>query len=152
MDIERAIEILTEEIQDHLPEEKWNDYEEALEKVLAFTHPEPVKMLTCDVCGTKNKPKRERTVFVNQGVILNNPHYEDVMTCSGCGCQIRLKEVIDPIEEGPLVPGKTIDILERFYMCDKMYACGHCCDTCKYNYSDEEFTKALEEALEVLKN
>lgn len=34
MDIERAITILTEEIEDHLPEEKWQDYEDALTVVL----------------------------------------------------------------------------------------------------------------------
>lgn len=31
---ERCLEILTEEVQDHLPEEKWEDYERSVNRVL----------------------------------------------------------------------------------------------------------------------
>lgn len=60
---ERALQILTEEIQDHLPEEKWDDYEHAVNRVLyEFAKTDQIKpkyhkghsikdWYTCGHCG-----------------------------------------------------------------------------------------------------
>lgn len=34
MSLKRAIEILTEEVEDYLPENKWKEYEAAVDKIL----------------------------------------------------------------------------------------------------------------------
>lgn len=65
---ERCMEILTEEVQDHLPEGKWEDYERSVNRVL----------YEFDKLDGK-KPK------LNKG-----RHIADWYTCGNCGCKINL--------------------------------------------------------------
>ena len=60
---ERCLEILTEEVQDHLPKKQWNDYERAVNRVLyEFAKTDQIKSkyhkghsikdwYTCGHCG-----------------------------------------------------------------------------------------------------
>lgn len=63
----RCIEVLTEEVQDHLPEEKWQDYEMSINRVLY----EFAKM-------DGAKPKYHK-----------GQHIKNWYTCGNCGFRLR---------------------------------------------------------------
>lgn len=62
MDIERAYTILTEEIEDHLPEEKWKDYEDALTEILKI-----IKLKDETIQLYRNATESMTKTLLNQG-------------------------------------------------------------------------------------
>lgn len=71
---ERCIEILTEEVQDHLPREKWEDYERAVNRV---------RYEFSKVDG--KKPRRNKGKYI-----------ADWYTCSHCGSTVEVNHNFCP--------------------------------------------------------
>ena len=66
---ERCLEILTEEVQDHLPKEKWEDYERAVNRV---------RYEFSKLDGEKPRYNRGK-------------HIKSWYTCRNCGCIVKIE-------------------------------------------------------------